>query len=329
LIGDDNPSLVSSPGGHIESRLAFLKSLAWAKGTWLNLKCQLQAYLLFCFYYESEPFPLEDPVLARFAAFLSFTFKTADAISSYISGVRSVYKLVFLKDPPTSGPEFALTLRGFRRLMQHRVRPVDGLLPGDLSLMASVSDLTSPKGKALWAAILMGFFTFFRSSTLMPRTKNLEGSGHLLRGDVSLNSNSFQVSLRFSKTRQFNDTVLVYPIQEIPGSPFCPVEAWRAHVEASPAPPNAPAFMWKGGAFLFYSIFSTELQSLVSQAGIQKLIRPHSLRRGGASTALKVGVSPLLIKLQGDWASDAWLRYVEIGVDQRLAVSTALASCFL
>jgi hypothetical protein len=149
LLGDENPSVVFSPGGHIESRLAFLKSLAWAKGTRMNLKCQLQAYLLFCFYFDFEPFPLEDRVLARFAAFLSFTFKTADAISSYISRVRSVYKLAYLKDPPTSGPEFALTLHEFRRLMQHRVRPVDGLLPEDLSLMASVSESIFPKGKAL------------------------------------------------------------------------------------------------------------------------------------------------------------------------------------
>lgn len=110
--------------------------------------------------------------------------------------------------------------------MQHRVRPVDELLLEDLSLMASVSDLISPKGKALWAAILMGVFTFFRSSTLMSQTRNSEESGHLLRSDVTLDSNSFQVSLRLSKTRQFNDTVLVYPIQEIPGSPFCPVKAW-------------------------------------------------------------------------------------------------------
>jgi hypothetical protein len=163
--------------------------------------------------------------LDSFAAFF-FTFKIVDAISSYISGVRSVYKLAYFKDPPTPGSEFTLTLCGFRHLMQHRVRPVDELLLEDLSLMASVSDLISPKGKALWAAILMGVFTFFRSSTLMSQTRNSEESGHLLRSDVTLDSNSFQVSLRLSKTRQFNDTVLVYPIQEIPGSPFCPVKAW-------------------------------------------------------------------------------------------------------
>lgn len=328
LIGDDRASAVPSSRGRVESRLAYLKSLAWAKGTWSNLKCQIQAYLLFCLFFEVEPFPLEDPILARFASFLSFSFRTADAISSYVSGVRSVFKFAFLKDPPPSGPEYVLTLRGFRRLMQHRVRPVDGLLPGDLTRMASVVQLETPKGKALWAAILIGFFTFFRSSTLMPRTKKFTTSGHLLRSDIVLETTSLLVSLRFSKTRQFNDTLLVYPIQEIPGSRFCAVKAWRDHVETSSAPLDAPAFTWKGGAFFYYSLFSTELQSLVLLAGVRKHIRPHSLRRGGASTALRLGVSPTLIKLQGDWSSDAWLRYLEIGRDQRLAVSSALNSCF-
>jgi hypothetical protein len=327
LIGDDN--CLSSQGlGQVESRLAFLKTLAWAKGTWVNLRCQIQAYLLFCFFFDIKPFPLEDAVLARFASFLSFSFKTADAISSYVSGVRSVYKFAFLQDPPSSGPEYMLTLRGFRRLMQHRVRPVDGLLPEDLLLMASVADFFSPKGKALWAAILIGFFTFFCSSTLFPRTKSLVSNQYLLRSDISLGSSCLNVNLRFSKTRQFNDTLLLYPIRELPGSPFCPVKAWRCHVEASPADASAPAFLWKGGSFLFYSLFSSELQALVSLAGIRKYIRPHSLRRGGASTALKLGVPPLLIKLQGDWSSDAWLKYLEIGHDQRLAVSDALGRCF-
>jgi hypothetical protein len=328
LIGDDRPVPSSSRLGPVESRLAFLKSLSWAKGTWSNLRCQIQAYLLFCFFFEIEPFPPEDSILARFASFLSFTFRTADAISSYVSGVRSVYRFAFLKDPPSSGPEYALTLRGFRRLVQHRVRPVDGLFPEDLVRMASVVHLETSKGKALWAAVLIGFFTFFRSSTLVPKTRRLSNSSHLLRSDISIQPGCLHVSLRFSKTRQFNDTLLVYPIQELPESPCCPVKAWRSLVETSPAAESDPAFTWKSGSFLYYSLFSEELQNLVSFAGVDKYIRPHSLRRGGASTALKIGVSPTLIKLQGDWSSDAWMRYLEIGRDQRLAVSSALGSCF-
>ena len=44
---------------------------------------------------------------------------------------------------------------------------------------------------------------------------------------------------------------------------------------------------------------------------------PHSLRRGGATWALRCGIPPVCIKLQGDWSSDAWLVYVEF-MDSKL-----------
>ena len=36
----------------------------------------------------------------------------------------------------------------------------------------------------------------------------------------------------------------------------------------------------------------------------------HSLRRGGATFAADSGVPPYFIKLQGDWASDCYTRYI-------------------
>jgi hypothetical protein len=225
-------------------------------------------------FFSIIPFPLDDHNLARFAAFLSFSFKTADAISCYISGVRSVYRFAYLRDPPGTGPELFLTLRGFRRLAQHRVRPVDALLPHDLLLLSKVVNFHCPRGKAFWASTLVGFYTFFRNSTLMPRKKSSCVTPHLLRGDVVVKDGALHVSLRFSKTRQFNDTLLVFPIPSIPGSRFCAVQAWLDHMMASPAPISAPAFTWKGGNLYYYTIFSSDLQRYVSLAGIKKLIRP-------------------------------------------------------
>jgi hypothetical protein len=37
----------------------------------------------------------------------------------------------------------------------------------------------------------------------------------------------------------------------------------------------------------------------------------HSFRRGGATFAYRMGVSPLLIKLMGDWSSDAYMIYID------------------
>jgi hypothetical protein len=51
----------------------------------------------------------------------------------------------------------------------------------------------------------------------------------------------------------------------------------------------------------------------------------HSFRRGGASYAFELGLSPLQIKLRGDWASVAYERYVYISTGATFAVARALA----
>ena len=43
----------------------------------------------------------------------------------------------------------------------------------------------------------------------------------------------------------------------------------------------------------------------------------HSFRRGGASDAFKCNIPAALIKLQGDWKSNAYLQYSDIPLDVR------------
>jgi hypothetical protein len=128
LGADLQPSSSKSMG----ARILFLKKQAWADSTWRGMRTSLLAYFLFCFFYDFKPFPPTEFVLVRFAACLLLSFKTAGAISTYISSVRSVFTFVFNVDPPKTGPELSLILRGFRRFLQHRVHPVDALLPDDL-----------------------------------------------------------------------------------------------------------------------------------------------------------------------------------------------------
>ena len=61
------------------------------------------------------------------------------------------------------------------------------------------------------------------------------------------------------------------------------------------------------------------LKSLLTVCGINPdLYSGHSFRRGGASYLHKLGADPVLIKMSGDWLSDAYLRYVDIDLDQRI-----------
>jgi hypothetical protein len=324
LLGEN----VTSSSKTMGNRILHLKKQAWANSTWKGMRTSLVAFLCFCFFYGLPPFPPTEFVLVRFAACLTLSFRTSGAISSYISSIRSVYTYAYNLEPPKTGPELSLILRGFRRVAQHRVCPVDALLPVDLVCFARVIDRASARGKAFWAAVLIGFYTFFRNSTLMPKSRSSSIVPHLLRSDVRLSEDCLFVSLRFSKSRQFNDTLLEYPIPRQASSIFCAYTAWRDLVSSVPLSLSSPAFSWSGTAYYYYGIFSSDLQFFSDLLDLKKRIRPHSLRRGGASTALKLGVPPTLIKLQGDWQSDAWLRYLEIDLDQRKLVARSLLSSF-
>ena len=43
----------------------------------------------------------------------------------------------------------------------------------------------------------------------------------------------------------------------------------------------------------------------------------YSLRRGGATFAYQSNIEAEMIKLMGDWASDAYKRYIDISMDKR------------
>ena len=73
-------------------------------------------------------------------------------------------------------------------------------------------------------------------------------------------------------------------------------------------------------------VFVSKLRAMLVRVGVNPSIySAHSFRRGGASYAFQLGLSPLQIKLRGDWASEAYERYVYISTGATFAVARALA----
>ena len=50
----------------------------------------------------------------------------------------------------------------------------------------------------------------------------------------------------------------------------------------------------------------------------------HSFRRGGASWAFQSGISGELIQVCGDWASDAYKKYLEFSMQNKLTLAALL-----
>ena len=74
-----------------------------------------------------------------------------------------------------------------------------------------------------------------------------------------------------------------------------------------------------------HSIFVQSFKHLVAKCGLDwTQYAGHSFRRGGATYCFNLGVDPNLIKMLGDWKSDAYLLYDETTVARRLQLPAAM-----
>ena len=132
----------------------------------------------------------------------------------------------------------------------------------------------------------------------------------LFSSPKNLNCLFEQVNYWFKKV-----TVQIFPH-------FPPVSALQNLFNNSPVSLDSPAFSYthRGKtSCITYSVFTKRLKYLLSICGINpELYSGHSFRRGGASFLYKLGADPILIKLSGDWLSDAYLRYVSVDLDHRM-----------
>jgi hypothetical protein len=107
-----------------------------------------------------------------------------------------------------------------------------------------------------------------------------------------------------------------------------PVRAILSHFGASPLGGGGPLFNYLLNGrevSLTSAVFVVRLHKVLDSLGYRAVdYSAHSFRRGGASYAFSLGVSPLQIKLRGDWASDAYERYIFISAGASMNVARAL-----
>jgi integrase len=95
---------------------------------------------------------------------------------------------------------------------------------------------------------------------------------------------------------------------------LCPTRALdRMFALRTDATQEEPLFADASAKPITKADFEKNFKKLLIEAGFKTdRLSPHSLRRGGATFLLECGVPPVCIKLQGDWASDAWMIYAVI-----------------
>jgi len=218
-------------------------------------------------------------------------------------------------------------LRGCLRTFGDTARQKLAVSPKLLLMMRGFLNMSCYNDVIIWAAMLLAFFCVLRKDNIgVGKGLIFDPEYHLTRSDFVLFGGQWWVRLRRSKTNQFKRTIHWVPLVPIPGHPLCPVTAILAVIKLrGDCGPNAPMFCWntqaKGPTALTQEQLVRAFKYLVGKCGLDwTQYSGHSFRRGGATFAFLIGADHDLIKVLGDWHSDAYLLYEQTTATRRLSL---------
>ena len=117
---------------------------------------------------------------------------------------------------------------------------------------------------------------------------------------------------------QVADEVLTFPVPAFPEIPELCLLTSILKVEEQATSDYLSGV--PGGGMFAYQSFSDKLKETLRLAGIDPTgYNTHSFRRGGATWAFLAGVPAHVIKIMGNWKSDAYLRYLDFPAEYRFA----------
>ena len=308
----------------LDAEVAATKGQAVKESTKRNLLTYLNSYQKFCDRYNLSYFPIDNNQLCRYGQYLARTFKSADAVGNYQSGVRTCQALLGFEIPSTQEKQMQLFMQGIKRILVHEVRQAEPITPQTLLKLSAVVDYTDHIEMVAWVATLLGFTMFLRKSNLVPDTMDTFQQDHqFTRADVNMTGplSAMMFNLRWTKTIQFKQKVLRLPVLPIDNKRICPVIWMHYMINTIPAEPQDPAFtIWYKGkktALSANQLLNRLRKWLKLVKEPQDLYTLHSLRRGGATFAFQSNMEHNMIKLLGDWASDAYKRYCDVSMEKR------------
>ena len=230
--------------------------------------------------------------------------------------------LLRAKAPSMADIEVRIMLMGLNKTMLTPICQAHLITPDILLDLVEYLDLTKRCDLVFWSTLVVGFFTFFRKSNLLPDSMDsFNPCKQLARGDVRFEGSITIVTITWSKTIQYRQRQVEVPLFPIPDSPLCPVSVLRAMLQMRGRPTHH-LFAEKVGIPLTYSKFQKKFKSVLKQAGYdERMFSSHSMRRGGTLWAFRSGVPDTLIQVQGDWTSDAYKRYLSFLIEVRAMVN--------
>lgn len=298
---------------------------SYQDSTMKNIRSQALIYNRFCELYGFEMFPADAWQMVRYARYVANTVTSYETVLNYLSGVRRLHELGGYPVPGPDEPNMKHLLRAIKRELAHPVKQAEPVTPDLLRRIYRLVDLTDVAQIVSYTALLVGFYLFLRKSNLVPDGKqNFNPNKQLTRADVQVGQNMILVVIKWSKTIQYKEKELLLPLLPAKDMTICPVfwlKLMLKKVEVSGDNPlfSIPEKGGKGTTPLTYNHLAAFLKESVERMGISsERYTLHGLRKGGACHALEVGLVGEDLKILGDWASDAYMRYLDLTLQRRV-----------
>jgi hypothetical protein len=306
----------------------------WKKGlaeaTNKTVASEINTYLLFCFHYNLPAIPVTASVACKYVATLSVTHAYS-SIKRYVSALGHLHKARGLVWNIPHDYHVYRVLQGVKRDKGGASFSKLHITPDILCKMAGVLNMGISEDLTFWAAALLAFYSFFRKSNVVPPSEDrFSSQKHLSMSDIKLIGEGAVVTVKWSKTIQFRERQLEIPIANSPLKILSFPDVWRVYAASTPGSLFSPAFRFRKGGnqvVATHHWFSQKLKVTLAAAGLEAdKYSGHSFRSGGATFAFECGVPPLLIKMQGDWTSDAYLRYIRTDWNLKWEASKTMAA---
>ena len=296
--------------------------LSYAPGSYSNLVTKRKRYMEFCYLFDLTPFPVTQWQCVRFAVYLSFWFKSPGSIKNYVSGICILNELNGF-GKVQRGTLYKNAIRGIRRNLKHQVKQAKPITYDILERMVQYVDVEDEKQLAIWTAMLFGFHLFLRKSNLVPENRQHQPNFQISRRDLRYHNGVLITHIKWSKTDQFAQKPLHLPMVIRQDSCVCPVKWALLMCKRIPAQGCHNAFSFHENGELVpvtYNDLTTQMRIWLMKANVKNPheYSSHTLRRGGSTQAFENGVPEISIKLLGNWASEAYRRYIDVNLESRL-----------
>jgi hypothetical protein len=247
------------------------------------------------------------------AGLLRGRLSSVSSLRGHLSAISSYLKLYGAPDI-TQHHLVRLALRGAKRQLGTAPRQKRPLSPQLMAAIYRRVDRRCPRSVACWAVLACGWWGMFRKSSLLPRTQAEQPI--LRRSCVRAGEQGLLVQSGFSKTNQFRARVHTVLLPKLEAKhPLCPVAALIRHFRMNRIVKDSHSlfsFVSRGQRVeLTGGSLEAAFKSWLSGCGVRAAdYSLHSLRRGGATSAAKLGLALEEIRSIGDWRSDAVRCYV-------------------